>query len=328
MTTDNALLFIDANVYLDLYRTNTGKLLLAPLCEQAAHIFVTRQIVNEVNCNKVAATEEFLTKTFKPLELKTHNVPDHLFGANEQQNKDILSEMKEVKKSIDKINNKVKALSTAIIEKVGQSEDEVSTALLTPVFARAVSHDAAQLERAKERYRLGRPPGKHPARVGDQLNWEQILSKAADIDGLKLWIITRDRDYGTIYGGKGYLNQFLHDELLKTSPGASVFLFDDILSGIKHFAAITGANAEKQLTPEQIEAIKKEKEASTPIDWIYTANTDASAMTAMNAHPVFQSHGPVFGWFSAGTVPSAGTAMLNISSSGGTPSKFGPEGPA
>jgi hypothetical protein len=37
MTTEDALLFVDANRYLELYRTVTGRHLLAPLSEQTAH---------------------------------------------------------------------------------------------------------------------------------------------------------------------------------------------------------------------------------------------------------------------------------------------------
>ena len=269
MTTENALLFIDSNRYLALYRTNTGKLLLAPLCQQASHILVTKQIVDEVNRNKIAVTEEFLRNTFKKLELKTHNVPDHLFGATEQQNRSILDKMKKVCEEIDLLNSEVRSLGIDIINKVSQSRDEVSMALLTPIFARAVHHDAVELQRAKERRELGNPPGKKSSTsIGDELNWEQILSRSAKIKNLKLWVITQDSDYGTFYGGMGFLNQLLHDELLKVSPGAEVFLFDDIPAGIKHFAQITGANADKLPTPEQVKAIKKEEETLPPLDWL------------------------------------------------------------
>jgi len=47
MTTDDALLFIDANKYLDLYRTDTGQFMLAALSKQTDHIFVTRKVVDE-----------------------------------------------------------------------------------------------------------------------------------------------------------------------------------------------------------------------------------------------------------------------------------------
>lgn len=41
----DALLLIDANKCLDLYRTDKGRKLLAPLSGQAPYILVTQQIV-------------------------------------------------------------------------------------------------------------------------------------------------------------------------------------------------------------------------------------------------------------------------------------------
>jgi len=43
------MIFIDANQYLDLYRTASGKKLLAALKEQEEHIFVTKHVSEEGN---------------------------------------------------------------------------------------------------------------------------------------------------------------------------------------------------------------------------------------------------------------------------------------
>jgi hypothetical protein len=45
MTADDALFFIDANKYLDLYRLNKARQSLAVIREQADHIFVTQTVV-------------------------------------------------------------------------------------------------------------------------------------------------------------------------------------------------------------------------------------------------------------------------------------------
>lgn len=60
MSADDTLLFIDTNKYLDLYRTDKGKKLLAPLGEQVDYIFVTQQVVGEVQRNKILVAAEFL----------------------------------------------------------------------------------------------------------------------------------------------------------------------------------------------------------------------------------------------------------------------------
>jgi hypothetical protein len=79
--TDDALLFIDTNKYLDLYSTATGRDILATLSEQVDHIFVTQKVVDEVKRNKVNATALFLQKHFRSVpKAETYEVPDHLFG--------------------------------------------------------------------------------------------------------------------------------------------------------------------------------------------------------------------------------------------------------
>ncbi len=54
------MIFIDANQYLNLYRTIGSKSLLAAMEEQQDHIFITAQIVDEVNRNKVDVVAKFV----------------------------------------------------------------------------------------------------------------------------------------------------------------------------------------------------------------------------------------------------------------------------
>jgi len=109
------------------------------------------------------------------------------------------------------------------------------------------------------RREVGNPPGKHANPIGDQLTWEQILTHFKG--KRRLWIISRDGDYGTVYGGKGFLNRFLYDELRGVAPDAEVYLFPDTVEGIKHFVDKTGVKAEKRLTPEEVEEIEKEEKS-------------------------------------------------------------------
>lgn len=90
MPADDVLLFIDANKYLDLFRTDKGKKLLAPLGEQVDHIFVTQRVVDEVQRNKIPVAADFLAGKFKELKLLTFNVPDHLAGTDSGQGTTIL----------------------------------------------------------------------------------------------------------------------------------------------------------------------------------------------------------------------------------------------
>lgn len=87
-----------------------------------------------------------------------------------------------------------------------------------------------------------------------------------------MWIITRDSDYGTLYKGKRFLNQFLYEELRKVCPDAEAFLFDDVGSGIRHFAGITGVKADNLPSPKETEENKKELEALPPLDLMPTGH--------------------------------------------------------
>jgi hypothetical protein len=159
------------------------------------------------------------------------------------------------------VNTELTDLAMNIITKVSQSTDEVSTAL-APIFANAVWHSGKQLQNAQQRKERGDPPGKPTDPIGDQVNWEQILCRF--VGKTKLWIITNDGDYGSVYGKKGeekgFLNRFLMDELVKVSSSAEVFLFDNVLDGIKHFADTMRVKADKLPSPNEMEKIKEERE--------------------------------------------------------------------
>ena len=258
MPADDALLFIDSNKYLDLYRTDSGKKLLRPLGEQLNHIFVTQQVVGEVQRNKIQVASEFLRQKFNVLKLQTFNVPDHLSGTTTGQAKSLLLTMGELKQKIKSANNDVDSLALGIMEQISRSEDEVSVAL-APIFSKAVAHSSDELLRARNRRELGNPPGKSSNPIGDQLTWEQVLTH---FKGKKrLWIISRDGDYGTVIGGKAFLNRFLYEDLCNVTPFPVVYLFEDMVEGILHFVETTGVKAEEKLTAQEVDEIESEEKS-------------------------------------------------------------------
>jgi hypothetical protein len=264
MPADDSLLFIDTNKYLDLYRMDGGKQVLMPLGEQIDYIFVTQQVFSEVQRNKILATVDYLKKKCKELKLESFGLPDHLSSTNINQRKNILDEMSDITQKIKNVNTKVDAWALSVMEQISRSEDEVSKAL-SPIFAKAVSHSPQELQRAKDRRELGNPPGKSNNPIGDQLTWEQILSR---FQGKKrLWIISKDADYGTVYGGKGFLNCFLYDELCKIASEPEVYLFENTVKGINHFVNTTGVKAEMRLTPEEAEEIEREEKSLQDLDY-------------------------------------------------------------
>jgi hypothetical protein len=271
MPAHDALLFIDANRYLDLYRIPEGKKLLALLVEQAAHIFVTQQVVNEVQRNKVVAAVD-LAGRLKKLKLQTLSLPDHLSGVSASQREEILQQTREIGQKIKKVNRDLKAPALGIVKQVSRSEDEVSIALAS-IFTKAVPHSAEELQRAKDRKELGNPPGKSTNRLGDQLHWEQILTHFKG--KRRLWIISKDGDFGTMYGGRGFLNAFLFNELCEVTPEAESHLFADTAEGIEDFVKATGVAAEQRLTPEEKKEIKKQEQSLPPLGWMSGNSGDA-----------------------------------------------------
>ena len=117
-------------------------------------------------------------------------------------------------------------------------------------------------------------------------------------DKPRLWIITKDSDYGTVYANEMFLNAALHQdlaELYQSEP--AVFCFDNIAEGLRHFANTTGAKAEKLPTPEETEQIKKEQESLPPTNWL--TNYDDSAPLAMHFHDGFIMRDDSTRWMSA-----------------------------
>jgi PIN like domain len=262
------------------------------LSEQAGHIFVTQRVVEEVKRQKIKVVAGFFGSQITELkaELKTqrsavnHAVPDHLFGTTEAQTKSIRNKMAEIKRMITEVTDEVKNLTGNIVEKVSQSTDEVSVTL-APIFANAISHSEPEMQRAKARKERGDPPGKPSNPLGDELNWEQILARFAG--RTKLWIITKDSDYGTVYNNRGFLNRCLYEELRSISSNAEVFLFDDIPNGIKHYVSVTGVTAHKIPTTAQIDEFKSAEERLPPLDWL-TTNDNSAAIAAVQEAVKFQ----------------------------------------
>jgi len=199
--------------------------------------------------------------------------------------KQIRKDVKEINQALKQLNQDIDALAAGIMAKISQSTDEVSTAL-GPIFAKAEPHRDEELRRARNRKELGNPPGKQEKPLGDQITWEQILSRFASKQTLqKLWIITRDPDYGPVYGDRGFLNQFLYQELRAVSSRAEAFLFKDIVDGIKDFARTTGVEAIELPTGEEAAEIKKEIEALPPVGG-HSLSPSAASLSLSGATPI------------------------------------------
>ncbi len=233
------MLFIDANQYLLLYETVTGRKLLAPLREQRENIFVTAQIVTEVHRRKLELAARFLQGQLQALCLRTIGLPDHLFGIDEKALGALRKRMADLSDDVAKLKVELEHLATETLRRISRSEDEVSVEL-GEIFRRAVFPSPEELERGQLRRELGNPPGKKGDPLGDQLSWEQFLTHA--VGRPKLWIISNDSDYLTTFGQASFLNPFLVNDL-RSFCGIvpDVYCFNNLMKGLEHFIRETGA---------------------------------------------------------------------------------------
>ncbi len=262
----SAVLFIDANQYLNIYGVVDGKKLLDLLEQQKAYIFISRQMVDEVLRNKVRSASVFFSAMVKEIKETKSNVPDHLFGISDR-------EIKQFRKTIEgaqATSRKLAEHAAEALRKISRSEDDVSKRLES-LFDNAFTPTNLEMQLATERKERGNPPGKPRNPLGDELIWEQLLSKLRKEKIKRIWIITEDRDYYTDFAGKRFLNSFLYQEL-KTVCGAAfeVNCFDNLVTGVEDFAMKAGA-AKSLLTKKESAAIEQELSKLPLVSGIFNA---------------------------------------------------------
>ena len=262
------MLFIDANQYLNLFRMVSGKKLLAALEEQDKYIFVTEQIVNEVERNKVRVAATFMAK--KQLKLDSIAVPDHILSTTDSTVEDMRKQLHEISDSVKKTKEDFRKLTHDLLGQIVRSEDEVSKRLAV-IFSHALIPTTDEVRLASHRKRFGNPPGKKADTLGDQLSWEQLLTYCKNNveDKPKLWIVTNDSDYATEHDDKMFFNAKLYSELTQLyGSRPEVFCFDNIPDAFKHFSETMKVKADKLPTPEETKQIKQEQLELSLSDWM------------------------------------------------------------
>jgi len=249
------VLFIDANQYLVLFNALAGKKLLDALEEQKAYIFVTTQVVEEVQRNKIEKAVDLLSQQVEKLNLTQVGIPDHLFGISDDKTTAFRRRLNELRDEATKIKSDLVQVAKEALSKISRSEDDVSKRLMA-LFDKAVSPKPEEVDRARNRKERGTPPGKPEQPLGDQINWEQLVSHCKGAK--RIWIVTEDTDFCTSFEDVLLLNPVLHDNL-KRADGTfpAVFCFRKLLEGLTHFKENAGVKAEKVPTGRDAEEIKK-----------------------------------------------------------------------
>lgn len=249
-------LYIDANIYLSFYKS-TGSLrkLLPSLKEIRNNIFVTRQLRDEVDRNKLYVAHQTLDAVREKVKWKEWNLPDLLFHKLGKGGPTWTEQAKADEKQ-------VLAAIDSVLTDVTASADSISVDL-KPIFANARVETADELAAARARKELGNPPGKRSDPLGDQLSWTQLLGVLQPKD--KLWVVTQDQDYHVTTGGKLRLNAFLVRELMDRGlKVTAIHAFDNVANALKNFSASALAPVRSLPKPDVLEAAAKEERESLP----------------------------------------------------------------
>lgn len=109
---------------------------------------------------------------------------------------------------------------------------------------------------ARKRFILGYPPKKDSdLSIGDSLNWEWIID-CASRSNKDIIIVTRDTDFGAIYNGKSYLNDWLKVEFQeRVSKKRKLMLTDKLSVALKFVDEIVTKEME-EAEEQLLETIK------------------------------------------------------------------------
>lgn len=237
-----AIILIDTNIYLRFYDSNISEFrkLLPTIEGLKDSIFITKQIVDEVNRNKLNLICKTLDNYREKINISKDMIPIHFDTEDNKEasdwNKKREKLIEDNKKLISELSNYTKKLSS-LVEK---SEDRVST-ILQEIFSKASQPNEDEINNAKKRKELGNPPGKKEDAIGDELIWEQLLSKYKNNNKEEIWIVSNDSDFMIDINRELKLNSFLYFELkgIADNNEPKLRLFKKLSSAVTTYQAET-----------------------------------------------------------------------------------------
>ncbi len=226
------IIFIDTNIYLRFYDGNRKDLkkLLDILLKVSDNIFITNQIISEIERNKLPIFKKSISNYTNNLKVNKILLPEHFItdircSEIKDWNKrrdSICKDNEELTKEIDKIFIKN-------LELISKSQDSVSLKI-KDLYKNAQKATEEELINARLRKEFGNPPGKESDSLGDQINWEQFLNIAINYN--EVWFITNDTDYVMEYKKSFFLNSFLYSELITKNSNIKINCYNDLLEGL------------------------------------------------------------------------------------------------
>lgn len=246
----DTLLFVDTNVLLDFYRirkTDISTKYLEQLEACKDRLIIGSQIEMEYKKNRQRIIVESLNNFTSP---DWGKLTAPALVADLQATKMVEKKKKELIAQQKKVNEKIQAVLSdpthhdpvyQTLQRVFKNESPFN-------LSRSKKERFSIRNLAKKRFILGYPPRKQAdTSIGDAINWEWIVKCSAD-SGKHVVIVTRDSDYGAIYDGKSYLNDWLKQEFSeRVSKKRKIILTDKLSAGLK----IVHAAVTKEMEEEE-----------------------------------------------------------------------------
>lgn len=252
----DSVIFIDANIYLRFFESSSSefKKLLGSLEELKEYIFITSQIEDEIQRNKLGIFVTSFVENSRLFSLRKIQLPEHLDKRTDSELKKWNEEVAKIYTSVKHQTTLLSDITEKLIERISNGSDEVSTTI-SKLSSTIKPATPTQLERARLRKEIGNPPGKRDDPLGDQLSFEQLLDEIHS--KTEVWIISNDTDYLIEYNKKCYLNPLLSRDIKKVNPSIGIRCFKSLTEGLRKF---NGATQIKSLPKEaELDKIAEEE---------------------------------------------------------------------
>jgi len=250
-----ARVLVDANKYLEFYQSTPIGRLVPLLLAIGDDLLVTQQIADEVARNRTSCAQQFLAQSWQKKTLR-YSFPAHLVSCNAADLADVTARVEEANNKSTSVQRALDKLMVSTVLDIAYGRDPVSTQL-AQVMSAALTPSAEELTRARLRKELGNPPGKRSDPLGDQVTWEQFLSRVKGVP--ILWIITGDGDYCYDVSDKSLvLNPILQEDVVRAAgPKTKVRCFKTLAEGLKDATDELKRKPARALTAEEIAAIRE-----------------------------------------------------------------------
>jgi hypothetical protein len=264
----DALLFVDTNVLLDFYRIRKSDVSLKYIEQLEAcrdRLILGSQVEMEYKKNRQRVIVDSLNNFGTPDWAK---LTAPALVADLQAMKIVERKKAEISTQKNKVTEKIqKILSDPIHhDPVYQSLQRLFKHASNCNLTRDNKERFSVRRLARKRFILGYPPRKQgDTSIGDAVNWEWIV-ECSKKTGKHVVIVTRDTDYGAIYNGKSYLNDWLKQEFSeRVSKKRKIILTEKLSQGLKlvHAAVTKEMEKEEEILLAEIERLLRDDAAET-----------------------------------------------------------------